>query len=209
MKLLIDSREPEKWKRRVAEIGKKLGFDTEVKALPVGDYETDKAIVERKEIMDLISSVYDKRLVQQFSKLSETDKIPILLVVGSMKEVFALKNALQLNVDPHLVYGAVSSAVVRSGTMLLWIHNENDAMWTFLKILKKIEEDKWQIPKGANPRTMLSKALKLKREQLDEIFARYGSITHLTKKDLMKIKGIGEKKADYCLKVLRGDFNDL
>lgn len=209
--LTIDSREPQKWKAIVSKIAKQEGFDVNIHALKYGDYMTDNAIVERKTVMDLMSSLYDKRFEKQFDGIDAQadweDKIPILLVCGSVRELIDVKETVGLKMDPALVYGAISSIVVRTGAYLIWVEDETDAMITLVKVLKKIEQGKWLKPRRRNVRVLLARALGIQPWQLDELLKECGSLVEIglaSEKKLQAVSGIGPKKAEQIKKILTG-----
>lgn len=79
--VVVDSREG---RCSVPDGLEKYGCETQVMTLAYGDYQiSDDIIFERKSYSDLIASIMDKRLFQQAKDLSETFKIPIIVIEGS------------------------------------------------------------------------------------------------------------------------------
>jgi len=81
----VDSNEPEGIRTRLLELG------WVQKRLPSADYsfftvDFKKVGIERKEVLDLISSLGD-RLAWQLEKMAEYYDFPILLIEGSLKQV--------------------------------------------------------------------------------------------------------------------------
>ena len=85
LRIIVDEREK---KSGIPKLLSSIGVKTEIKTLPIGDYiVAPETIVERKTISDLLSSIFDGRLFDQCSRLTEHYKYPILLVEGNMDEI--------------------------------------------------------------------------------------------------------------------------
>jgi ERCC4-type nuclease len=80
MPLYIDSREPDD----IVRLLKRENLAIEVKTIPSGDYVFGEVAIERKAILDLISSVTtgDRHLWNQLETMKNTYTIPILLIEG-------------------------------------------------------------------------------------------------------------------------------
>ncbi|RLF16462.1 MAG: hypothetical protein DRJ97_01035 [Thermoprotei archaeon] len=66
-----------------------LGLQVKVERLEVGDYVvSDRVVVERKTVMDLASSIVDRRLFEQASAMSKAFPIPVLVVEGDLNELY-------------------------------------------------------------------------------------------------------------------------
>jgi len=210
--LYIDSREPERWKKLVETIAAKEGFTPIVMPLTYGDYMTEHAIVERKSIFDLMSSVLDKRYEKQEEGLTlkaETEnKIPFLLVHGSIREAYESRKQFGTP-DPMLAFGAISSMAARSGFQLLWVTDDYEAAVVMVKILKKIEEGKWLVPRKRNTLILAARLLGVNIRQMEALMDKYGSLVEVglaTKSGLQEVHGIGPAKADTIKRVLNSDL---
>ena len=61
LRIIVDERER---KSGIPELLKSVGLNLEMKTLPIGDYiVAPETVVERKSIRDLMSSVFDGRLI--------------------------------------------------------------------------------------------------------------------------------------------------
>ena len=104
LRIIVDERER---KSRIADLLKKIGVQTEIKTLPIGDYiVAPETVIERKTIHDLVSSVFDGRLYDQCSRLKEHYKYPILLLEGDVDEI---ENITE---NPFIFYGAISTIAI-------------------------------------------------------------------------------------------------
>ena len=98
LRIVVDEREK---KSGIPDLLKSIGVNVEMKMLPIGDYiVAPETIVERKTISDLLSSIFDGRLFDQCSRLTEHYKHPILLVEGNVDEIEELTD------NPLIFYGA-------------------------------------------------------------------------------------------------------
>jgi len=212
MRLYIDSREPKRWRNMVEKLAKKEGFECHTIALTYGDYLTDHAVVERKSIIDLMTSMFDKRFEQQSEGLSarmnEEGKLGFLLVHGSIDEAYQVKKDFG-GPDPMVIFGAASSLVVRNNLQLIWIESDHHAVVTMVKILRKIEEGKWSKPRVRNVPTLIARMLGVTEGELKGLMKTFGSLTNIglaTDKDLQKVFGIGPRKAREIRRVMNSEF---
>lgn len=68
---------------------RELGVEVEVRRLEVGDYVvSDRVLVERKTVMDLASSIADRRLFEQASAMAKSFEVPVLVVEGDLGELY-------------------------------------------------------------------------------------------------------------------------
>ena len=85
LRIIVDEREK---KSGIPKLLSAIGVKTEIKTLPIGDYiVAPETVVERKTIADLLSSIFDGRLFDQCSRLTEHYQHPILLVEGNVDEI--------------------------------------------------------------------------------------------------------------------------
>lgn len=92
MKLLIDSREPSWIKEVIPTYFDNAGINiqTEIRELPVGDFQYGNLIIERKEINDFYSSIVEQRMTIQKMKMVmaiEQGFTPYVLIHGSIESV--------------------------------------------------------------------------------------------------------------------------
>jgi len=103
LRIVIDERER---KSGIPDLLKSVGLKVEVKTLPIGDYiVAPETVVERKNIRDLISSIFDGRLFDQCQRLKEHFQFPVILIEGDVNEIE------EITENPLVFYGAISSIV--------------------------------------------------------------------------------------------------
>lgn len=75
----------------------KLGFETEFKELKIGDYIVRDVIIERKTISDFLSSMCNKRLLNQIEELKQFENK--LLIIEGIEEQDLYSGRNKINVD--------------------------------------------------------------------------------------------------------------
>lgn len=104
LRIVADERER---KCGIPALLREAGLGLEVRTLPVGDYIVGpEAIVERKSVHDLVSSVFDGRLFDQCARLRDNFALPLIAVEGNPDEVEAVAE------NPLVFYGAVSRVAI-------------------------------------------------------------------------------------------------
>jgi len=185
-----------------------MGLEVETFVLPVGDYETNECLFERKEVKDLASSIKDGRLFSQLYRMSRAKKIPFLLIHGDL-----------FDVRPQMrkpVLHAVASAVVRYKVSVVWVDKLQKALYLMVQIATKIHEGKYGVPHVIKKRVVhrdervvaLSKALGIPvrvAENLLEMFGSIAGVCQASEKDLMLVSGIGEIRAKRIYSLLHSE----
>jgi len=207
LKIIIDSREPAALRTHIKRIFKdKATF--EEKKLEEGDYLiTDSVVVERKRIDDLYHSILDGRLKSQVCRLTTeyAGKHIVIFVHGSIEE-YAKEQRVKFRkpINTKLMFSALAE-VMCSGIMILWVEDQKSGTDTLINYLLDIGEGKWMVPFTCDNNLLLAKMLKINRAQVNELLGTHKTIVGIAKATptaLMKVKGIGEKKATYIKKVL-------
>ena len=104
LRIIVDEREK---KSGIPKLLSSIGVKTEIKTLQIGDYiVAPETVVERKTIGDLFSSIFDGRLFDQCSRLTEHYQHPILLIEGNVDEIEELTD------NPLIFYGALSTVAL-------------------------------------------------------------------------------------------------
>lgn len=185
----------------------KIEFVT--KLLDEGDFVTDHAIVERKEIGDLYSSIMDGRLKNQCCKMStQQGKVPILIVHGNLQEkAKELRIKKKIFINEQMVYSTLAEIQCRYQIMIVWTEDIKTAMPIMVSLIQDIEEGKWGSPATCKPEQLFARLFKINTKQYLELVKNVGSIREIadaTPTKLMAIKGIGEAKAKHIKEILNG-----
>lgn len=201
MHVIIDTREPKHFPKFLKDAFPDVTF--ELKALPEGDYATDKVVVERKTVADLYGSIVGTRrkpgrLTNQVTRLSCHEQVVLIMVVGSIHKFLDDMKRIGVSVDPNVLYGALASISCRERIHILWIEQEWDALITMIKFMQAVEDGKHMVPSRRDPDILLARYFKITPRQWSEVKGRFKCINDLANaplKEIMTVKGIGKVKA--------------
>lgn len=185
----------------VVEALRGLGATTQVRHLPVGDYDLGRSVlVERKTVADLHLSLERGRLWKQLGELRLAARLPYLLLEGR-----DLDNG---SIEPNAIRGAIL-AVVGQGIPILPAGDARDsARWLVLLALRA---------SGLRPsrdRPVYAQRLKPRREQAAEgmlaavpgisvdsarrLLTHFGSVSEVIRagqEEWLSVAGIGPARA--------------
>ncbi len=135
-KVVIDYRE--KQSLVVAELVK-LGFEKEFQELKVADYIVNDVAVERKTVSDFISSMINKRLINQLEELQQY-KNKLLIIEGiDEQELYNEENGNGVHVNS--VRGFLLSILLKHKIPILFTKNYKDtAQFIYRIAMKKNQE---------------------------------------------------------------------
>jgi len=220
MKIIVDHRE------RPSGIIKKLiekGFDVEEKQLITADYivesqdrQGNKVAVgiERKSQIDFLNSIIDRRIIQQLVYLKENFNVPLLIIEGS-ENIYTLRNF-----HPNAVRGMLASIAIDFQIPIINTKNTRDTASLLEVIAKRLEKPRSQLSllKKRKPTTMkeqqeyIIESLPLIGPQMSkELLKTFKSIKNIMnaeEKDLIKIKKMGEKKAEKIISVINEEYEE-
>lgn len=215
MVIILDTREQEEEQEYFIRNGIEFRRET----LSCGDYAAEDAdgnrvVIERKEIKDFISSMFEGRLDSQLSRLA-SERLPILFISGKLEEYFESKPDSQF--QPEQFYGAISSAIVRYGLRcVIWNQCENsheDSLGIIARILNKVSENKLDnIPNRKTKEYSscvgyLRTLLNCTQQVAIDLLKKYGnirSIINASDDQLKEFKGIGPKKVERMRLIIDG-----
>ncbi len=189
---------------------KKMGLRVEHRILEEGDYiVSPDCAVERKEVQDFLTSLFTGRLFDQANRLSESYRIPILILEGDFHTL------MQELHSPRMVLGALTALSLQYDFHLFYTENRRgtaDLLYTLSKqqgylkptgpfVRKSFKKDasrKTQIQilstlPGVGPK--LARRLLKKFGSLKRIFS--ASVAELT-----LVEGFGRVKADRIAEIL-------
>jgi ERCC4-type nuclease len=150
--------------------------------LEVGDYSTDKVIVERKKLPDFIASTTSRageppriyhQLDNMFAECERTQRIPLLFITGRLtsracpKCGFLFEGAeadfnkrleehgiTGIKFNRNSVFGACASVWVRYNINIIWTEQPIQEWMVELKyMLEKVDEGKYQMPQRRQLKT--------------------------------------------------------
>ncbi len=214
MKIIADRRE--KNSLVIAELVSN-GVDVDFNTLEVGDFViSDEIAVERKTINDFISSMMDKRLLNQLINLRNNYKKPLLIIEG-LEEQDLYKNS-RFDMHENSIRGMILSAIMDFNVPVIFTNNCKDTADYLALLVKKQENPNKEISLNAK-----RKASSLSEQQqfiiegfpgigpalaknLLKKFETIQAIANADKEELKKAEKLNDSKADKIHKIFREKY---
>jgi|Deesub1362B_J571_1020462.scaffolds.fasta_scaffold00429_16 Fanconi anemia group M protein len=202
IKIIVDHRE---LRSGVVKELKDFGVEIDVEVLNVGDYQlSSRVCVERKTVEDFLASLIDteRNLFRQIEELSKNYERPVLIIEGG--NLFGVRN-----IHPHAIMGALASISVDFRVPILFTKDSRESAELIFLIAKREMEEGIR-----NIKFHTKKTSKNDREMLEYIVSsfpgvgvstakallnHFGSIKNIVnadKKELLRVKGVGEVTAE-------------
>jgi len=147
-----------------------LGAETEIKSLEIGDYLVGDTIIERKTMQDFISSMLNKRVLEQLKNMIQY-KNRLLLIEG--------KNIRDININPNAIKGMILSISLNFKIPVISTENEEETANYLFLLAKQQAKQKTEI-------SLHSRIPKTKQEQKKYIIESFGGIGPATAEKLLK-----------------------
>ncbi len=210
--IFVDSREPD-----LAELLHNKGAKVNQGALKVGDFILSEDVgCERKEIGDFVSSLIDGRLFEQAKNMKATFTKPFFILEGDFNLFFSVRN-----VQPAALFGSLAALIIDWGIPIMFTRNKDETAELLITIAKREQIDrkkKLVIRSGAKPQTLTENQQffieglpQIGPEAAKALLKHFGNpknIANASLDDLMKVEGIGDKRAELIRKILDTHWND-
>jgi len=170
-KIIIDYREKNSL---VAAHLVKIGFEIEFKELKVADYIVKDVAIERKTVSDFISSMINKRLLNQLEELKQFENK--LLIIEGIEEQ-ELYNDEESGVSANALRGFLLSIVLKHKIPTIFSKTSEDTA-KFISVLARKKEQEMGI--------RANKKILNKKEQMQFILEGFPGIGPKTAKKLLK-----------------------
>ena len=187
----------------ISELHKSTQVRLEIKSLKIADYIINDIAIERKTVQDLISSMINKRLIQQLTQMQSYKK-SLLIIEGDLDEVINEEN----NISKAL-RGLLVSISTNYQTSIIRTQDYEDTAKYLITLAKQQIKPKTEI-------SLHSKIPKTKKEQKSYILESFPNIGPTKAKQLLKkFKTIqqtinaNEEELEEILKSKTKDFKDL
>jgi len=152
----------------------------EIKSLKIGDYLIGKTIIERKTVSDFISSMINKRLIQQLRQMQKYKQQ--LLIIEGIDEQELYRDDTKLN--PNAIRGFILSIITNYKIPIIFTQNYEDTSKYLITLAKQQLKPQTQITLHSRiPRT-----IKEQKQYILESFPNIGPVT--SQKLLKKFKTI-------------------
>lgn len=210
------------------------GCEIDVRKLPICDYViSDRCGIERKNVVDFVSSIKDLRLFNQAKEISSCYERPILVLEGDLHR--ALKRSM---IKPSSIYGALSSLTLSLNFSIIPSMNAEHTAILINRLAYREQTEnerriqiravKRDMPLQAQQMFLLSGLPKIGPSIAEELLKTFGTPMRVfeeivkseikssksgkTKKllgPLEEVKGIGPSIVETAKKLLTTSFNDL
>lgn len=193
--IIIDKRENPFFEEELVQLGARVNW----KQLELGDFLcSDKTVVERKTRADFEASIIDRRLFNQLKQLKENYTNVILVVEGEESAERVSRQAL---------LGAYASIVTDFGVGVFFTRNQKATSELLFAIAKHEQFGNKNISLFAKRKTFtISQTQESVVEMLPlvgpkmakKLLLHFGNIENIataSEEELMKVEGLGEKKA--------------
>ncbi|KYH39268.1 MAG: DEAD/DEAH box helicase [Candidatus Hecatellales archaeon B24] len=207
LKVLVDYREG--GSQVVREL-LRLGVSIELRSLQVADYVVSQDLaVERKRMEDFARSLMDGRLFSQARSLVSTYPRALLLVEG--EEASA-------GVQPQALLGAMLSLLYDFKLPVIWVRNPADAARVILLLARREQAAGKAYPalREGKPPTLreiqeyiVAGLPGVERTLARRLLKEFGSVEGVFKadrKELTRVKGVGEKLAERIRRVIEAGY---
>jgi ERCC4-type nuclease len=198
-KVIVDHRES----RFVTQALRGLGAEVVEKSISPGDYVvSENYAVERKAFRDFIQSIYKKRLFEQLERLHSAYKGCCLVVEGDIG--YGLAHLY----NPLIFWGALAKVTTEWNIPIIFTMNEEQTAQFIFSLAKKLQEERKERVEAIYKPKLYSLTEKQRfavqglptvgPKSADLLLRRFGSVRRVfaaTKGELMRAKGIGEKRA--------------
>lgn len=170
--------------------------------LPVGDYVlSESVVVERKESVDFVNSILDRRLFGQVAHMKATYLRPVIILEG---DPFLTRSAI----NPEALRGALSWLTVIEGINLVYSKNAADTA-NYLEVMARHAQEGlgYEISlRASKPKNLvvlsqfavegLPSVGPVMAKKLLEHFGSVEKVFASTVDQLCEVKGVGRKTAD-------------
>jgi Fanconi anemia group M protein len=189
-----------------------LGMTVKTAQLESADYVVSGRVgVELKKVPDFVSSIIDRRMLDQVRDLKKNFDKAMVIIEGE-EDLFSVRN-----VHPNAIRGMMASIVLDFGVPLLWTKNPRETAG-LLAVIAQREQNKeidysLHVKKPhalseqqeffvcAAPSVGLSMA-----KVLLEHFGSVRALVNASREELLAIKGVGEKTADRLLELFEAEY---
>ncbi len=211
--IYVDFREPE----RIVSKLRSLGVAVKVRSLEVGDYlvrhSNYEVAVERKDFDDFLNSIADGRLFRQVHMLESRHRLSLLAVIGDIDGVLTYRDFSR-----SAIIAAIVSIPVKTGGRVapLLFADEEDFCYALRTIDRKLTEGEFEVlPRVAGKDraqvAMLTAIPGVGEKLAVELLKRFGSVQRVANAstaELMRVSGVGEKKARTIREFFTKKFDD-
>lgn len=194
-----------------------LGTNVSMKQLPVADFiVSDQIAIERKSVSDFLQSLIDGRLFNQLISLSDTYDQPIMILEGSLDELYTSRN-----VHVNAIHGALLGVTLRYRIPILFSRDAHQTAQIIYQLAKseQVGSDKEIKIRTGRKGLRLPEQQQFIIESLPSVgptlaksllvhFGSVGNVFKASKEELQQVEKIGDKKAEAIRKVIESTYGE-
>jgi Fanconi anemia group M protein len=194
-----------------------LGAKVKLRSLTVADYVVSERVgIERKSARDYLSSLFSGRLFDQASRLSEAYEKPVILIEGYLEEELDGFNNFSA------IWGSLFSLSLDMAVTVLQVKDQVSVAKAILTIAKREQEERRSKPRiRAKPKMMemperqvflVSGLPSIGTELAERLLTHFRTprrVFAAKEGELVKVPGIGRKKARSIARVLDTEFRSF
>lgn len=194
-----------------------LGARVRLRSLSVADYVvSERLAIERKSARDYLSSLFSGRLFDQAGRLSEAYEKPVILIQGYLEEELGEFNNFAA------IWGSLFSLSLEMGITVLQVRDEASAAEVIFTLAKREQEERRSKPRiRAKPKMLTLEERQLflvaglpsvGAELAERLLVHFRSprrVFAAREGELIKVPGIGRKKAREIARVLDSEFRSF
>lgn len=188
----------------------RLGINVEFRELKVADYLVNDVAIERKTVSDFISSMINRRLLNQLEELQQYEN-KLLIVEGINEQDLYTDSEEKIGVHPNSVRGFLISILLKHKVPIIYTKDASDTA-KFISVLAKRKPKELSLnvsKKSLNKKERLQFILEgfpgigpKSAKRLLEKFKTIKNIMNASEEELKKVVG---KKAD-IFKLLEAQY---
>ena len=217
----IDSREDSQLARTLIEICDKQKIEYEKVWLEIGDYIVGDCCIEAKSAADFLQSIRSKRMFNQLDNMDRTYNKNIILIYGTLDDALGYLQRTEFNSMKwraklkKMFVGALTSIALHTDVKPVWVDSYRTAAHIIIATTEHIDKEliiHKELPKKIRTDDVrvdiLSEIKGVSVEKAKALLKTFGSIAEITmvdSKDIIKLKGIGNKTAENILKALSSE----
>ena len=202
-KILVDYREKNSF---VPSELVRLGVQVDFRELKVGDYMAGNVIIERKTISDFLSSMINRRLLNQIEQLKECHEKLLIIEGIEEKELYNDNNGAGINANA--IRGFLLSITLKHNIPTLFSKDQEDtARYLFILLNKKENEISLNAKrKSRNKKEQLQFILEgfpgIGPKTAKKLLQKFGAIKNIINAPEEELRKLLGKKADVLISLL-------
>src|SRR3989338_1803294 len=187
-----------------------MGAAISLSTLEVADYILSNRVgVEFKTAEDFVSSIIDGRLMEQVKELKRSYERPIIVIEG-IEDLYSIRN-----VHPNAIRGMIANIIVSYGIPIIQTKTQLETA-SLLYIIAKREQDEFHKDFMPHAEKRVTDTRWLQEYIISSLpgigatlakpllshFRTIKNIVNASIEELMKVEGIGKKKAEEIARIL-------